>query len=62
MSLKSLQSRTTNDTNMADLPNQAYCGRGVRYKAISCQTSARDMEGAASCSKSGELVNQVNQG
>ncbi|XP_070183544.1 thrombospondin type-1 domain-containing protein 7A-like, partial [Littorina saxatilis] len=50
MSLKSLQSRTLNDTNVSEIPDQAYCGKGVRYKAISCQTSARDVEGAASCS------------
>ncbi|PVD37229.1 hypothetical protein C0Q70_04224 [Pomacea canaliculata] len=33
-----------------DLQKQAYCGSGVRYKVISCQTSSRDMEGSASCS------------
>jgi hypothetical protein len=56
MSLKSLQTRTTNDTNVAisELPNQAYCGRGVKYKAISCQTSPRHMEGASSCSATGK--------
>ncbi|KAL8558647.1 hypothetical protein ACOMHN_022569 [Nucella lapillus] len=52
MSLKSLQLRTTNDSGAVVAPDQAYCGTGVRFKAISCQTSARDMESAASCSAS----------
>nr|KAG5690488.1 hypothetical protein BaRGS_033328 [Batillaria attramentaria] len=52
MSLKSLQLRTTNETGDSNAPNQMYCGKGIKYMAISCQTSSRDMEGAASCSAS----------
>ncbi|XP_041371854.1 thrombospondin type-1 domain-containing protein 7A-like isoform X2 [Gigantopelta aegis] len=50
MSLKSLTHRSTNGTAYSDIPVQAYCGVGTRYKAVACRNGRRDMERASKCS------------